>query len=271
MAAYLFKEAGIDLFNRFDYYAGTSVGSINLMSLLSKKDPELLCKFYDKHMSKIFKKSFFRLPASANRYDDDALEEGLKDAISGKFSDLGKPMFAASHNLSLKQRKIWWSEGEDGKIDAWKIARSSAAAHTYFPPYKNMDGFWHADGGVFANDPSLPLLCRIVGSYGVPIEELKIFVVGTGFSKADNKERTGLPPKTMLGWLPIFKSDTVTNVIDTRDDARNLLGGDKYYLADFDLGDDDVAIDDIEACKKLPGKCMDQIKEHAEVMRKFFG
>jgi len=78
----------------------------------------------------------------------------------------------------------------DSSIPAWKVIRYATAAETYFDP---MDGY--ADGGVFANNPSMVAVAAASRVLGVKLENMEILTIGTG----ESQEGDGIP-SWKLGW-----------------------------------------------------------------------
>lgn len=269
--AALLALVGKDVFDQFDFYAGTSIGSINLLSMLTFGDPEKLYNFFVKHISKVFKKGVrTRIPLFSYKYNDKVLNELLKEHIPGKFGEIKKPFLAVSHDITKGCRKLWMSDDpKDADIPAWEVARASSAAHTYFPPWQAVDGHWHADGGVFANDPSVPLVAHLYDKYKIDPNGFKLFVMGTGYANSPQHVRRQGPPKWVGDWVGVLKEDAITNVVDSREDALAITDDDKYYLADFDIGEKEIKLDDVEACLELPQKCLTQIHRHATAMEAF--
>ena len=74
---------------------------------------------------------------------------------------------------------------------SWEVVRCATAAETYFPSQK---GF--ADGGVFANNPSMVGVAAASKVLGVPIEEIELLSIGTG----DRTVGSSSAPSSVFGW-----------------------------------------------------------------------
>ena len=65
----------------------------------------------------------------------------------------------------------------------YDAALSTSAAPVYFPPYRHPTFGWCSDGGLFANNPAPQAVARLIES-GVPISNISLLSVGTGFTNA---------------------------------------------------------------------------------------
>jgi hypothetical protein len=75
---------------------------------------------------------------------------------------------------------------DDRSWPAWEVFRCATAAETYFPSWK---GF--ADGGIYANNPSMVALSAAVRVLGEKIEDVEILSIGTGDMPSEGEAPEG--------------------------------------------------------------------------------
>ena len=183
---------GVDAFEKFDCFVGTSIGSALCAAHAVGLRKDVGTPFFHHWMPRIFKVNIFRKYNPFNsRYSDKELNRALRSVFRGMaFRDVKKPLFITSANVSTRSLKVFNSI-DDGSWLLWEAVRAAVAAETYFPSWKGL-----ADGGVFANNPSMVAVAAASRRLNVPIEELEILSIGTG----ESSDNMGRPPVTMFGW-----------------------------------------------------------------------
>ena len=163
--------------SKFDFFVGTSIGSVVAASLASGISRARLPEFFHEEMPRIFKRGLWRRINPFNsRYSDTALDFALIRLLKGQFGAVPKPLFVTAANLCEKRLKIFEStDPEDGSLPLWQVCRCAVAAETYFPPF-----IGYADGGVFANNPSMVAVAGASAKLGVAPSSLEICSIGTG-------------------------------------------------------------------------------------------
>lgn len=86
-------------------------------------------------------------------------------------------------------------------ISGVQAAASTTAAPIFFPPQSNGDLGYFADGGLFANNPSVKAIATALRA-GIPLEEIRLLSLGTGFLPYNISEETiGNPYRWgLLNW-----------------------------------------------------------------------
>lgn len=223
---------GCNYKDKFDAYAGTSIGGINSL-LLSLDNNRKISSFYTEYASSIFsgypwKKFLPRVPA----YSKDQIEEPLYKMFHNiKFKYSLKPILIPSYNIDTGSPKFFWSEDiDDGELTMFQIARATSAAPTYFSPItiNNED---YADGGIFCNDPIMAICVQINRDYKIPFEAMRVFNIGTGINKNSNRSSN---PRFRTEWISIILTDVVRgNVSMHRHFAKTVLCPSNYNYIDF--------------------------------------
>lgn len=182
----------IDALEKFDCFVGTSIGSAIAMATVLGQSNQVSPEFFHKWMPVIFKKSLLRYYWPFNsKYNGDGLDKALKELFRGAtMADVQKPLFVTSANVGSKTLKVFSSESDKGWM-AWEVVRSATSAETYFPSWK---GF--ADGGVFANNPSMVGIAAASKVLGVDIADMEVLSIGTG----DRTVGTSKSPSSVFGW-----------------------------------------------------------------------
>lgn len=183
---------GIEAFDKFDCFVGTSIGSALSAAIASGLHNQVGTPFFHHWMPKIFKPNPWRkYNPFTPKYSDKELNRALRSIFRGTYyRDVKKPLFITAANVGSRTLKVFNQEDDGGWL-LWEVVRAAVAAETYFPSWKGL-----ADGGVFANNPSMVAVAAASKRMGVPIEEIEILSIGTG-SKTGNGSRV---PRTIFGW-----------------------------------------------------------------------
>jgi len=128
-----------------------------------------------------------------SKYPDDGLNEALQSIFGTyRMGDVKKPLFITAANIGENTLKVFDSTNfDDARLMVWVVVRTAAAAETYFDPWKGC-----ADGGVFANNPSMVGVAAASRVLKVPIPEIEVLSIGTGKSTSDGQRE----PRSMLQW-----------------------------------------------------------------------
>ncbi len=250
----------------FDMVAGTSTGGILGLGLTvptpDKQTPysaRALVGFYETHGPTIFDGGLWNSirTLAAAKYPEAPLENVLKEFFGGRMlSEALLPLIVCGYEI--ERRTPWFfkrrgarNSPETHDFQAWRVARSTSAAPTYFRPHRinastEHDYFGLVDGGVFANNPSMCALVEAM-SRGAVLDEIALVSLGTG-------NATGrIPLKKarkwgLMGWAPRILDMALSGVSDTVDyQLQQLLGGDDqpghYVRLQPRLCDENEALD----------------------------
>ena len=193
--AHILSEA--KCYDKFDMFVGTSIGAPQALAIALGKENLVTPEFFDKNMPKIFKTSWLRkMNLFCSEYPDDGLNEALRGIFgSTRLSDCKKPCFITAADIGQKTLKVFSSCSFDDRDRlAWEVCRQATAAETYFPSWKG-----YADGGIYANNPSMVGVSAATRVLGAKIEDLEILSIGTGESSGNGEN-----PRTRVGtalWL----------------------------------------------------------------------
>jgi len=180
-------------FDKFEAYIGTSIGATLAEAYALGIQKRVSPEFFDLWMYQIFHTNLLRrYNPLVSKYPDTGLNNALRSVFgSARLGDAKKPVFVTAADIGQKNLKVFSSlSSEDQRWPAWEVGRAATAAETYFPSWK---GF--ADGGIFANNPSMVGLAAAIKVLGCKIEDVEILSIGTG----SNSNDSGKEPKTRIG------------------------------------------------------------------------
>ncbi len=175
-----------------DLFVGTSTGSILACGLAFGVPPQKIVEFYQRNGKEIFqsKGGIYGYFLMQSKYERDNFKKILETVfVDGiKLVDLPKKVVCVSFELYNPEYDCWtpalidnFDTNNAEKIEVVDTILRSAAAPTYFPSYQ---GF--IDGGAVANNPSMMALARALDLEGAgqPLENIRLFSVGTGIIKS---------------------------------------------------------------------------------------
>jgi len=182
--------------SKFDFFVGTSIGSVICSTLASDLKFDSI-EFFHKDMPKIFVANpFSKLNIFKPKYPDKELNRALKSIFgeNRKLMDVKKPLFITAANLPETKLKVFTSEDlMDSNMLMWEVARSAVAAETYFKPWNG-----YADGGVFANNPSMVAVASACMVLNYDIRDIQLCFIGTG--SGTNSERFPSKNYSLFTW-----------------------------------------------------------------------
>ncbi len=212
-----------------DGFAGTSTGGLISLGLVSNVGIDAIVNLYQNEGDKIFEPNGWLLDAQAKQQDRvpaQSTEEllgsgpgifrcqyvntGLQTVAqqlvgTGALSSAGRFVAVNSARLWDASENSWApctiSNGPNNTyrgISMVDAALATSAAPTYFPPYQVGDFGYFADGGTFANNPSMTAIVEaIYQGYATAASDIVMLSLGTGANPV------GVPPGSVpnpLAW-----------------------------------------------------------------------
>ena len=193
-----------------DGFAGTSTGGLIALGLANGQTIDTIVDVYTNKGSTIFQPNGWLLDAQARpqnqapaqsaqelgsgpglfkcQYVNTGLKQVAGSMVSGKLSSVGPFVAVNSARLWDMDQNSWEpctiSNGTKNvyrDIDMLDAALATSAAPTYFPPYAVGDYGYFADGGTFANNPSMTAIVEaIYQGYVSGPSDILMLSLGTG-------------------------------------------------------------------------------------------
>ncbi len=205
------ERLGVNVFDHFDMFAGTSTGSIVAAGIACKKEPSDIVTLYQKHGAYIFSqklKSWWpsRVKQGVHsKYENKNLKSVLHNEFGdAKLGDVEKPLLIPATDIGhggVHVFKSSYSRGftRDKNVAVKQAVLASCSAPAFFDPVK-VDKYLLADGGVWANNPALAAVIDAQYRLGIDVKDIRILSLGTGHSRTaygtDGKKDWGL----LTGW-----------------------------------------------------------------------
>ncbi len=194
----------------FDLIAGVSTGSILAGAAAASIPMSDIVRLFEEESPRIFRK---RRGISGltllwrSRYSQKPLDDVLRRYVPAlTLGELTTPLLIPSTNLATGGAHVFKSRylaelGETYSRDRESLLRdailASCAAPTFFDP-KEVGPHLLADGGLWANNPSIIALTEAVSKFNRNIDEVRILSLGTGH--APNMYRRRRRWGLLTGW-----------------------------------------------------------------------
>ena len=154
---------------------------------------------------------------------------------SSDISTGGVHVFKSSYMRSLGETYV-----RDGEIHLSDAILASCAAPSYFDP-ATVESYMLADGGLWANNPSIIAFVEAIAKFGKEVEKVNILSLGTGRTANFYGRRrcwgllTGWGRQKLVSYFMALQSQASTNM-------SQLLLKDRYLRLDPEI--EDWALDD---------------------------
>lgn len=191
---------------RADGFAGTSTGGLIALGLARGVSISEIVDIYRTKGSVIFRENGAWLAQKQAleletvlagpgmiqcQYVNTGLQEIAKSLVgNGKLADLSRFVAINSARLWDPSTRSWapctFSNGNGNtyrNVSLFDAALATSAAPTYFPPYEIAGLGYFADGGVFANNPSVSAISEALASRRAgSLDDVRLLSLGTGAS-----------------------------------------------------------------------------------------
>jgi hypothetical protein len=248
------QELNVNYSEYFDLIAGTSTGSIIAAALATDYPISEVTKIYKEKGKEIFKPRKLTFGGIWKaKYSKASLLDELSKVFGDKtLSNTSTKLLIPAIDLVNSQVHVFKSNYldefvRDVNVPIKDAVMASCSAPTYFEP-TTVDPFLLADGGLWANDPSLVAYVEATGKLKVPAEEVRILSIGSGVGEHYySHENANAKWGAITGWGGAQIIDLILNLQSKT--AGNMLfhlpKGDYLRLnfkRDYKLSLDDVAM-----------------------------
>ena len=233
----------------FDLIAGTSAGAISAGAAAIGIPMSEVVDLFETESARIFRKRWFRQTIIQSKYPHDYLK-GVVENIAGgkKLGEIKTPLMITGSNISTGGVYVFKSAylGDmgypyvrDGDTLLSEAILASCAAPTFFDPAP-VGTALVADGGLWANNPSIIALTEAVSKFNAQIERVHILSIGTGhstnfYSQSDFWSRrniwglfTGWGRQKLVSYVFSLQSQASTNM-------SKLILGDRHLRIDREI------------------------------------
>lgn len=283
------KKFRIKLYEHIDLVAGTSTGSILASAIAIGLPLEEVIELYKNEGKEIFNlRQLGRMGLFKSRYEN----SHLKNLLEKKFNHKTLSNPALKTRLLIPTTDI--SNGDVHVIKSNYLAEfkrdkdrkiqdailASCSAPLYFNPVE-MQSFLLADGGLWANNPSLVALSEGMGKIKstetidkINLDNTKLLSIGTGighkyYSLEDsNSDSWGFVKK----WGGSKLIDTILNLqsINVHNTVNFMLPKENYLRINFE-SDTNLSLDSVDIIPMLEAKAAKYFTDNSDNIRKLLG
>ncbi len=259
----------------FDLIVGTSTGSIVAGAAAAGVGMHRLVGLFEEKASDVFGDRRLDRGLFRSKYARGSLERIVREYLpKRRLGEISTPLIITSSDISTGGVRVFKSKylkdlGEeyvrDGNVLLGDAVLASCAAPLFFDPMR-VDEYLLADGGLWANNPSVLAVTEAVSKFRKPLERVHILSIGTGKPRLlyEPKERwgiaTGWGGLKLVSYFMNLQSQASTNM-------AGLLLEDRYFRLDTEI--EDWGLDDtrhMEAMKALADR--DFTQNSREIMKR---
>lgn len=278
------EELKFEFSKKFEIITGTSTGAIIAGALAIDYPLNKIVDLYKTEGKSIFRlnysnsfnwlnwKNFFK-----SKYDSKYLRKALENIFQNlTLSQTKTRLIIPSSDISNGNVFVFKSSYDpnfvrDKDIKIADAVLASCSAPIFFNPVKVKE-YLLADGGLWANNPSLVALTEAMGRrFSKRIDEVKILSLGTGMGKKYYDPKDSLKSWGLRQWGTGLVS-TVMNLQSTNVDniVGFILGEEERFVRINFETDCDVALDDVDAVDNLIARADEKFTYSFDKIKKFF-
>ena len=251
------QETGAPVREHFDLIAGSSTGSIIAGAAAVGIPMSGVVKLFEKESPRIFRRRWLGSFHMRSKYSSRSLEQVIRNCVSDlTLGEISTPLMITGSDISTGGVHVFKSRylkdlGEpyvrDGDVVLSDAILASCAAPAYFDPVPVGD-FLLADGGLWANNPSIIALTEAVSKFRRLVEQVRILSIGTGHSvNLYSQNRlwglmTGWGREKLVSYFLRLQSDASANM-------AKLLLANRYLRLDPEI--EAWKLDDIKHLRNL--------------------
>lgn len=273
--ARLERELSMPIGECFDLIASTSTGSIIAGAAAAEVPMQTVADLFEEQAPAIFGRKRFGWGLFRSRYDRQPLAQIVQQFLPAlRMGDISTPLLITSTDISTGGVRVFKSryleeQGQeyvrDGDVPLRDAILASCAAPSFFDPMQ-VDEYLLADGGLWANNPSMLAVTEAVSKFGQPLPRVHILSIGTG--KPRHLYKRGRSWGIATGW---GRLKLVSYFLDLQSQASTnlatLLLEDRYFRMNPKI--DNWSLDDTRRLNGL--KVMadsDFTRDFGEILKK---
>ena len=184
----------------FNLITGTSTGSIIAGAAVSDIPMQDIVELFETETPHIFRRRWYRIPLFLSKYPSEKLAQILAAHLPATpLDEIETPLMITSSEISKSEIQVFRSNYTDilgrpipsGKgVGLRDAILASCAAPTFFAP-KSLHNSLLADGGLWANNPSMIAFTEALSAFGKGAQEIRMLSIGTGHSVNMYRNRRG--------------------------------------------------------------------------------
>ena len=237
------KKLDVPIRDCFDLIAGTSTGSIIAGAAATGIPLKEVVELFDGHASSIFPRRPLRVGIFGSKYSRKPLEEVVRNFLPDiALGEISTPLIITGSNIATGGIHVFKSRylaelGEpyvrDRDVPLVEAILASSAAPMYFDPVQ-IDESLLADGGLWANNPSILAVTEALSKFKRTVDQIHILSIGTGHPVSMYKPRrswglaTGWGHKKLVSYFLNLQSQASTNM-------AGLILGERYVRLDPEI------------------------------------
>lgn len=228
----------------FDLIAGTSTGSILAGAAATEVQMQTVVGLFESEAGFIFKrKRVSCFPFLRSRYSTEPLKRAIGEYLPAvTMGEITTPLMITSSDISTGKVHVFKSRYlkdlggpylRDDRVPLSDAILASCAAPAYFDP-KPVGEYLLADGGLWANNPTLIAVTEALSRFDRPLDEIRVLSVGTGRTASFFTQSrswgllTGWGREKLVSYVLGLQSQASTNM-------AKLLLGDRHMRVDPEI------------------------------------
>jgi patatin-like phospholipase/acyl hydrolase len=274
------QRLNINLNEYLDMIAGTSTGSIIASAIACKVSTNKILTLYEDFGKEIFTARKLSFPLFKtifrSKYSNLNLKRELEKIFGEiRLGDISMPLLIASTDIGNGTAHLFrsdYSKGftRDRNVLVSEAILASCSAPLFFDPTK-VGNYLLADGGIWANNPSLAALIDAQKRLNIDFKKIKILSIGTGTSRKEyeinaNKNWgliTGWKGTELISFIMNIQSQSIHNYI------RLLVRDEQILRLNFET-DLPLPLDDWSNVDNLISRADKVFTYESAKIRKFF-
>ena len=248
---------GTPIRDSFDLIAGTSTGSIIAGAAATGIPLKEVVELFEEQAPRIFPSKRLRWGIFRSRYSRRPLEEVVRECLPDiSLGEVSTPLIITSSNIATGGVHVFKSRYlaelglpyvRDRDFSLVEAILASSAAPTYFDPVQ-VDQSLLADGGLWANNPSILAVTEAISKFKRTVDQIHILSIGTGHPVSMYRRQrswglaTGWGHRKLVSYFLNLQSQASTNM------ARLILG-ERYVRLDPEI--EEWALDDTKHLSNL--------------------
>ena len=266
------ESLGVSIGDCFDLIAGTSTGSIVAGAGAAGIPMADVVNLFETESFRIFRKRPLRSFLFQSRYSREPLEGVVQRCVGSlRLGQISTPLLITGSDLhtggvhvfkSAYLRDLGQQYLRDGDTLLRDAILASCAAPTYFDPAP-AGGTLLADGGLWANNPSVIALTEGVSKFRRPLDEIHVLSIGTGHSVNLYRQcrrwglLTGWGREKLVAYVMSLQSQSSKNIAE-------LLLEERYVRLDPEI--EDWGLDDTDNLGSLKALANRDFTHRGEVI-----